>query len=249
VACVHVCECIQCRARRFARVPPARSTIKWGDSPPTGTCAGVEVQVDAGVVRLALTNYTGVLFLSQTAPDGPGDSAAVLSAVEEARGAKRRVRPTPWLPQTPDPADARTIKKPKGLKADDDEGAWDGVDDEAGSGRSADLRLESLAHVYEQLDAAASSELVVDGGVEAERGVFALLGNGKNPGKTGAVVVSASGYDPGLKRPEDLTGGSYPPPPPLPPRSSPALAPARAQSHSTLDSAFVVRGARPCGLL
>ena len=203
--------------------------------------------MDAGVVRLALTNYTGVLFLSQTAPDGPGDSAAVLSAVEEARGAKRRGRDCP--PQTPDPADARTIKKPKGLKADDDEGAWDGVDDEAGSGRSADLRLESLAHVYEQLDAAASSELVVDGGVEAERGVFALLGNGKNPGKTGAVVVSASGYDPGLKRPEDLTGGSYPPPPPLPPRSSPALAPARAQSHSTLDSAFVVRGARPCGLL
>jgi hypothetical protein len=205
VASVHVCvHTVQ--ARQCARVPPALSTITWGDSPPTGTCAGVEVQVDAGVVRLALTNYTGVLFLSQTAPDGPGDSAAVLSAVEEARGAKRRGRDCP--PQTPDPADARTIKKPKGLKADDDEGAWNGVDDEAGSGRSDDLRLESLAHVYEQLDAAASSELIVHGGVEAERGVFALLGNGKNPGKTGAVTVSASGYDPGLKRPEDLTGGT-----------------------------------------
>ena len=40
-----------------------------------------------------------------------------------------------------------------------------------------------------------------------DKGVFALLGNGKNPAKTGAVKVTASAYDPGKKRPEELTGG------------------------------------------
>ena len=40
--------------------------------------------------------------------------------------------------------------------------------------------------------------LSVDGGAELDKGVFALLGNGKNPAKTGAVAVSASGYDPGI---------------------------------------------------
>jgi len=229
----------------------------------------VEVQVDAGVVRLALTNYTGVLFLSQTAPgpsDGPGDSAAALSAAAEARAGKRRSRDCP--PQTPDPADALTIKKLKGLKAHNNAGEEDGEDGGGEDGddaaavsaavsdhSAAGLDLECLAHVYEQLDAAASSQLAVlggGGGPAPERGVFALLGNGRNPGKTGAVAVSASGYDPGMKRPEDLTGGAYcvhcalimptlprPSPPDL---VCPRPARTRPPSRPDTDSAFIGRG-------
>jgi hypothetical protein len=152
-----------------------------------------------------------------------GPATRRLSAAAEARAGKRRSRDCP--PQTPDPADALTIKKLKGLKAHNNAGEEDGEDGGGEDGddaaavsaavsdhSAAGLDLECLAHVYEQLDAAASSQLAVlggGGGPAPERGVFALLGNGRNPGKTGAVAVSASGYDPGMKRPEDLTGGAY----------------------------------------
>jgi len=167
------------------------------------TLKGVEVHVESGVVRLALTNYTGVIFLSSSArkeTDMP-DATSMC-------GVKRRDLPS----QTPDPADALTVKKLKSHSCELDlcphEGSGSEDADSSGS-MCADEELECLKHVYEMIDAAASSELIVNDGPDVERGAFALLGvNGKNPAKTGAVIARASGYDPGMRRPEDLAGGT-----------------------------------------
>jgi len=143
----------------------------------------VEIQVESGQkVRLALTNYTGVIVLART----DLGSADLGSA-----GAKRRGE------AAPDPADVNTVKKPRAAPPSADGGESERSDD--------DDEPACLAHVFSRLGAA--GELAVDGGAEVDKGIFALLGNGKNPSKTGAVVVTASGYDPGLRRPEDITGG------------------------------------------
>ena len=162
---------------------------------------GVEIQVKSGKeVRLSLTNFTGTLLMSPT----QGTSSRKDVAIEHsARGAKRRGE----MSLHEDPAAVKTVKKQKG----EQEGDYD-KEEESDAGRSDDDNDNNepacLSHVYAKIDAAAGEELAVNGGVETDKGVFALLGNGKNPSKTGAVVVRASGYDPGLRRPEDIISGT-----------------------------------------
>lgn len=148
---------------------------------------GVEIQVESGrEVVLSLTNYTG--FLTLTPSSRKNDMQ-----MQGARGTKRRVHET----KQEDPAAVNTVKKQKGQH----------VGGETHE-ESADNEDETcLSHVYAKISEAAGEQLSVDGGAEADKGIFALLGNGKNPAKTGAVLVSASGYDPGLRRPEDVTSG------------------------------------------
>ena len=165
-------------------------------------------------MRLALTNYTGIIFLSSTS-----------GQEQMARGVKRRgssgALRSNTAPQTPDPSDAPTVKKLKGHQTSSELNLSPGdacsvvdlvedvVQDDAGKNDcepEPDL-LECLHHVYASISTCLSSQIMLESDAEADKGVFALLGNGKNPAKTGAVEVRASGYDPAMKRPQDLTSG------------------------------------------
>ena len=165
-------------------------------------------------MRLALTNYTGIIFLSSTS-----------GQEQMARGVKRRdssgALRSNTAPQTLDPADAPTVKKLKGHQTSSElnlspvdarsvvDLVEDVVQDDAGKNDcepEPDL-LECLHHVYASISTCLSSQIMLESDAEADKGVFALLGNGKNPAKTGAVEVRASAYDPSMKRPQDLTSG------------------------------------------